>query len=629
MPAAIARLGRRSFAGRLIGAGTSGFLLYAAFPPLEWSDAAWFALIPLLLVAVWSDVRQAARWGFVAGLICWLPSLSWVLRLAETSMPPVPLVLVGVGWIGLAACCAIFVSIYAALIAWIARLGGIDRSSVNMVWVLVSPLFWIGLEEVRGRILSGFPWNPLAASQYANLSILQIVSLGGAPLLSAVIVLLNTSLALTIARRVNCYRAGRRAGLHVELMIGLAVVAGTMVWSVERLQTFDTGASSTTLRIGVVQPNIPQARKWSEEYETLIYTRMQEQTRFAFYTRPDVVVWPETAIPGTLKQVENFWFMEEVLHGGVPVLVGVMRESQPGSGRYYNSSVLFPGGWPPSSRRGGDLIAHTSEPGGEGSTNTPYQVGLSDYDPYSKLQIYDKQHLVPFGEYVPFARLLAMFSSGDPLGWSCLAGRESMVFHLGVDTREDFSKSVPIRKRLAGDDDASTNRTGGTVEIIEIYQEPAVPFAVLICFEDVFRSLARKAVLKGARLLINQTNDAWFDGTAALRQHMTHTVLRCVENRVPAVRVGNSGLTCAIDALGRITYLDQDDDPLLDKVATAPFEVDVPPDDMPLTRFTRTGSGAYMGCGVAALVCFVLALVRETGKDALEIGPLNADEDNL
>ncbi len=590
MRVGIAGFGRSAFVGRLLGSVTSGFLLYAAFPPLEWADAAWVALIPLILMAVWSDVRQAARWGFLAGLVFWLPSLAWVLRLSETSMPPVPLPLVTIAWIGLAACCAIFISMYAALIAWVARLGGVDRSLVNVVWVIVSSLFWIGLEEIRGRVLSGFPWNPLAASQYANLSILQIAALGGAPLVAAVIVLLNTSIALTIARRITCYRERRRAGLHVELMIGLGVVAAALVWGVEQLQTFDIAARGTSIRVGAVQPNIPQARKWSEAYEALIYTRMQEQTRFALYTQPDVIVWPETAIPGALRSPANEIYMEELCAEGVPILAGVMRESGLAPERYYNSAVLFPRHWKapePATPSGSPPMA-------------PDEVEAHDV-----VQIYDKQHLVPFGEYVPLAGFLALFSSVDALGWSCLAGDSAEVFRLKLNS-------------TAKHDEDSQDGTG---------PDGHISFSVLICFEDVFRSLARRAVLNGARLLVNQTNDAWFDGTAAPRQHMTHTVLRCVENRVPAVRVGNSGLTCAVDTLGRVTYLGQDGDALLGKTATGPFEVILPPDDMPLSRFTRTGSGPYFGCGVTAIICFFLALVRESRKDAEDVGALDAASD--
>jgi len=126
---------------------------------------------------------------------------------------------------------------------------------------------------------------------------------------------------------------------------------------------------------------------------------------------------------------------------------------------------------------------------------------------------YDKQHLVMFGEYVPLQRWLPFMRAMTPIQESFTAGRGTSVMAIG--------------------------RCG-------------LRLAVLICFEDTIAPLARAAVRAGARLLVNQTNDAWFDISSASRQHMAHCVFRCVENRVPAVRATNTGLTCAIDRYGRV-----------------------------------------------------------------------------
>ena len=95
---------------------------------------------------------------------------------------------------------------------------------------------------------------------------------------------------------------------------------------------------------------------------------------------------------------------------------------------------------------------------------------------------------------------------------------------------------------------------GSKAGVFELAQ-PAIEFSVLICFEDTLPYLSRRAVKEGARLLVNQTNDAWFERSWASRQHMAHCVFRCIENRVPAVRCANNGVSCFIDSNGTIMDL--------------------------------------------------------------------------
>lgn len=163
---------------------------------------------------------------------------------------------------------------------------------------------------------------------------------------------------------------------------------------------------------------------------------------------------------------------------------------------------------------------------------------------------YYKQHLVPLGEYVPLSHWIPPLADLAPMGWNCEAGSESTVFTLG---------------------------------------DPAWSFACLICFEDSIAALARGLVKAGARLLVNQTNDAWFDRTSGPEQHMSHCVFRCVENRVPAVRVGNSGVSCLILPTGAVIDATSNDrsHPPLSTVMR--WMVVVPGSEFVPTLYTRTG----------------------------------------
>ena len=188
------------------------------------------------------------------------------------------------------------------------------------------------------------------------------------------------------------------------------------------------------------------------------------------------------------------------------------------------------------------------------------------------VQGYDKRHLVIFGEYVPLQSILPFVNALTPIQESFTPGRTSTVFRL---------------------------------------EEPAVAFSSLICFEDTLAPLARESVRNGARLLINQTNDAWFDPSSASRQHMAQCVFRCVENGVPAVRSANTGVSCSIDRSGRVYDALQDDRG--NRTVVAGFQTTtlmVPGGEMPLTFYTVHGDVFAGGCAALALLCLVINSAR-------------------
>lgn len=171
---------------------------------------------------------------------------------------------------------------------------------------------------------------------------------------------------------------------------------------------------------------------------------------------------------------------------------------------------------------------------------------------------YDKRHLVMFGEYVPLRRVFPFLKKVTPITDSFTAGETSTVFRL---------------------------------------EKPAVTFSTLICFEDTIPRLARESVRNGARLLINQTDNGWFDRVAAPWQHMAHCVFRCVENGVPAVRVANTGVTCAIDEFGRITDRLDDGEGNTYIAGCRIMEVAVPQSDWKPTFYHRYGDWFAALCG--------------------------------
>ncbi|MGQ9661700.1 MAG: apolipoprotein N-acyltransferase [Kiritimatiellia bacterium] len=536
---------------RAAAAVASGVLLARSFPPTSDAGCAWGALIPLLIVTRFSTPFQAAAWGFLTGLLFWLISLSWLLRLGATGAPW-PLAVLA--WVALSAYCAIYIALFALLVAKLwsrkssapitgdAGAGRQDPLAIvsalrDLGYVLGIPLLWVGFEYLRSTLFTGFPWNAFGVSQYRNLPVIQIAEWGGVYAVSALVVMFNTAFTRVLLRMFEPRPLDRRWQFQFELAVALALILLAWVYglSVFRSQR-NAPPDGTRLKLAAVQPNIPQLKKWTPEFASEIYRTLEKHTDFVLRSSNtvDLIVWPETAVPAPiLSDREAYDLVMRFGSRGVPLLVGSMEAVSRGREQsFYNSSFLFDGN--------GRLVDR-----------------------------YRKRHLVPFGEYIPLSTFIPILKYLAPLGFNCDAGDRITLFPL----RDCF-------------------------------------FFVLICFEDTIPHLARSAVRAGARLLVNQTNDAWFDPSAGSVQHVSHCVFRCVENRVPAFRVANTGVTCLITPLGAIHTAGASEGNGSDTgdfwgrcIGTNLISTVIVPDvTMSPTFYTRYGDLPFaLPCGVAAL----------------------------
>lgn len=530
-------------------AALSGVLLAAAFPPFECAQVAWVALIPFLL-AVLHDagggapmpapllrqrIRVAFRVGGIAGLTFWLTNMAWLLTLCRTS--PAPVVLIVAAWLLLAGYCALYVAAFAATTAWAAGKLGCDRIWKNMVLTLLIPVLWVGGEMVRSWLFSGFPWNLLGVSQFRNVVLIQSAEWVGVAGISALVMLMNTGLAFTVLRQLPP-RQERHYRPNLELFIALAVVALAFRAGIRLVREIEP--ASRVLQVAAVQPAIPQVKKWTEDQVNTIHSTLRSLTEQALRegeSRPDLIIWPETATPYcvTDDRYESRELVLELSRRGVPLLVGSMDiVGLNHEVLCFNASILF-------------------------GTN-----GM-------EIARYNKQHLVPFGEVVPLSDTFPWLAQLAPMGWNCTAGRVPTVFDLG---------------------------------------SPSRPFSCLICFEDIMAGLSRAAVKAGARLLVNQTNDAWFDGSAGPNQHLSHCVFRCVENRVSAIRIANTGVSCLIEPSGMISGDTRNSARYPPEAATPRWQVGVPGEEFQPTWYTRYGDITFgIPCGIVALIGVVLTWV--------------------
>jgi apolipoprotein N-acyltransferase len=194
-----------------------------------------------------------------------------------------------------------------------------------------------------------------------------------------------------------------------------------------------------------------------------------------------------------------------------------------------------------------------------------------------QMQIYRKVHLVPFGEYIPLRHSFPLFATVA-------------------------SKWVP------GDFDAGRDYT-----VFRLSNGDA-QVAPLICFEDTIGDLARQFVLRGANLLVDVTNDAWFLRSAGSRQHLANAIFRCVETRRPMARAANTGVTCFVNEFGRVTQVLQDErgSTFTEGVLTGEIKI---PTDRELTFYTRHGELFAKVCaGVTAITIIIIMGVRRFGR---------------
>ena len=522
----------------------SALLLWAAFPPLGETANVAFALVPLLVVARLCSPKRSALLWFVGGFLFWFGTLSWMPAIIKNN-GPWPLVVLG--WAGLAAACAGYFALYGWMAARVWRRYG--------RWgILAEPILWAGCEWMRATLFTGFAWNFLGTAVGQVPSLATPARLGGVYLVSALVVLLNGVFA-TLACRViagmrrsagpaeteNGGRWRRQLIRSAETAVPLAVIL-LVFWLSQPGNSRLSTPNSQLLRVALVQRNAPcifsAGRQRENPYEA--YGQLLEVAAVA---RPNLVVWGESGmsefgrVDGERARLAAAHFSEML--GGAALLAGGDWVED---GRYHNAAALYSG------------------------TNA--------------VQLYAKQHLVPFGEYIPFDKWIPALQKLSPIGVSLWPG-EAKVFRLAIH-----------------------GQGAGAPE------SQSVALAPIICYEDTDPTLSRAAARLGAQVIVLITNDSWFSLSNEAVQHASQAVLRAIETGLPVIRVGNSGVTGVIDGTGRARWLsDGDGKTLVDAPGTMVETVQVPASPA-LTPYSRVGDWPLLALFAIALT-FVFVIPRK------------------
>jgi apolipoprotein N-acyltransferase len=387
-----------------MGAGLAGLMAALAFPLPGWSGLAWVSPGLLLLSALGSSPGRAFRLGWVAGLVQFLVSLRWLLAI------PFPSGAIA-AWLALSLYCALYPALWTVWATfWIRRWTGETRDG-SVPWFRAASaladlptvrrsVLWIGLglgaaglEVIRGRFLTGFPWNFWGITQWRNLPLIQIASVTGIFGVTALLHWVSLGVAGSVLQLIRSTR--QRTSWMSDLRLPVLVLLLVLAWGVRRLGVPRT--EGVPVSLALVQPSIPQTLIWDEGANPERFGKVFALTRSALESKPDILVWPEGSLPDITREQFESVTRETGKAGAMWVFgTGFGREVE-GRPEHYNAALLVD--------RAGRVVDQ-----------------------------YLKRRLVIFGEYIPFENTLPFMRWLTPIGSSFTPGTNAAAFRLGPGT---------------------------------------------------------------------------------------------------------------------------------------------------------------------------------------------------
>lgn len=420
--------------------------------PVEWPLATLLAFGGVFyLFTTLKTGKQAGVFGWLAGSGYFAASMFWIVNPFLVDAEREAW-MAPFAWVFMATGLALFWAAGFWLAHWLSR----NPRSRSLALVLCLTL----AELARSYLLTGFPWG-LPGYIWVGTPVMQLASLIGPHGLVFLTVLIGALPVLVHRQSVGL--------LSAVVLTGLIWATGSYLAKVEN------PARPEPYYVRLIQPNAPQHEKWDPAKAATFFQRQMDLTAMPSENPPDLVIWPETAV--------TFWLEDQ------PKYQRWIAEAAGAKSRVVLGAVRFDG---------------------QGVFNA---LAVLDADGRAE-QIYDKSHLVPFGEYVPLGDFLASigvhgFAASDGQGFD--AGPGPHLLDLGQ---------------------------GGKV----------LP---LICYEAIFPDLVNGWPNRPDWIL-QITNDAWFGKIAGPQQHFAQARMRAVEQGLPLIRVANTGISALIDAKGQV-----------------------------------------------------------------------------
>lgn len=465
-----------------------GAMVTLLFSPFEYIIFLFPALSGLFLMLRMAESRrQSFMTGWWFGMGMYVSGLYWIANAmlvdAEQFGWMIPFVVIGMNGV---------LAIYSGLLGLV--MWWLRGASMRFQWLGLA-IAWGAIEYARSILFTGFPWNLLGYATVFSESMMQLaydIPIIG---LSVILVLLGTLPVLVASMP--------RKKAIILLTCAIIAVSGGYLYGQQQIMVANVIAQKpakpspyilqTTPIYAILQGNVEQKIKSNpqhRDHQLKQYLELMDQVREERFNatvaasavekkRPLIFVWPETAFPFLIME-NSHWqdFLPTTLRENEVMVAGVMRgeRDEADEASYYNSIMVVQRGRP--------------------------------------IRFYDKRHLVPFGEYVP------------------------------------FRNSLPVEKLVPGMTDFS--RGAGSHRLKQEIGDIMPSFTSMICYEAIFPHRISKEDIDGSRIIINVTNDGWFGGSIGPYQHLMMTRFRAIEYRKPLLRAANTGISASIDRYGRL-----------------------------------------------------------------------------
>ncbi|TFG47374.1 MAG: apolipoprotein N-acyltransferase [Candidatus Brocadiia bacterium] len=541
----------------------SALMLTLIQPPFGLSALAWVSLVPLILISSpASSPKSLAISAYIISFFYWLANLYWIIPVTA------------IGWIAF----CLYIALHWPIIILSIRF----CRKMKIPLLIAVPIIIVGAEHLQGFFLGVFYWRFMSHSQYANTTIIQIADMLGAAGVYFMIAMVNALAAELILNIANGKKF--KAPEFTKVVIATVTLTAAIAygrWRIEQSERFvETGPM-----VGAIQTNIPQTVKDSPDATEEIFKNLLLENSSAASAGAELIIWPETMIQTVLD--------DRVLNALHPLTRGnifdtILRDNA------RNRCFILAGatGGAPEIKDNNSVelcqkynSAFLYRPDG---TKSPEQ--------------YNKIHLVPFGEYVPFKK-------SRPWLYNILMSLTPYDYDYSLDFGTEYTVC-----EMAKDPNARTYK-----------------FGVMICYEDTIPAIAKNFALdpqgrKQIDWLVNISNDGWFVRfdeqnrvypSTELAQHAAVCVFRAVENRLAVVRSVNTGISCMIDPLGRVVNgfaAGNLPSNAMSRKGISGWFADKVPIDKRVTFFSKHGQMLDISCEICLGGLIIVQLLAGVGK---------------
>ncbi|MDR3113664.1 MAG: apolipoprotein N-acyltransferase [Endomicrobium sp.] len=445
-----------SFKKNILLSVSTGLLAAFAFPKISLFFLMWFAFVPLFYAVFKTNKTKAVFFAYIAGYVFNAQANIFLVKMIYSFAEVY--VIAAIFYLCFCAYFAVYWGIWGGVCAVLRKYFANDA-----VFIILSSCVWVILEYVRANILTGWPWLIVGYSQYEFPQIIQTAQYCGVYGISFAIMLVNGLLYFGIFGKKKPYVAAAAILFAVLLIFG--------IYKYDKFENF----GEEEYDVVVVQSNVEQYKKLDNTYRDEMFLRLEKEAQEISKIKKDLVLWSESEIINMLPiDIESYNLADNMAKtaGGFNI-IGAHYFT--GDGKLYNNLFYFDGS-------GGYVAMHS------------------------------KNHLVPFGEYMPL--------------------RSFLLKHVSfVDQIDDLLKGTDSN----------------------IFTDKKLYIGALICSENFYPSIVRRFILNGAKVLTNHSNDAWYLNTSGPYKHFCANVFRAVESRKYVLAAANTGVSAIIEPSGKIS----------------------------------------------------------------------------